>query len=79
MPVSRDTAGRGNRIDGAEFSGLYLARRKNGALLYAGKVEDGFSAEIVARLRVRLDPLVIPRQPVVTAAKPNAKWIEPIV
>ncbi len=69
----------GIALDGAEFSGLYLARRKNGVLLYAGKVEDGFSAEIVARLRVLLDPLVTPRQPVVTAAKPNAKWIEPIV
>jgi bifunctional non-homologous end joining protein LigD len=69
----------GIAFDGADFSGLYLARRKNGALLYAGKVEDGFTAEIVARLRVLLDPLVTRSQPVVTAAKPNAKWIEPIV
>jgi len=28
---------------------------------------------------VLLDPLVTRRQPVATAAKPNAKWIEPIV
>ena len=69
----------GIAFDGADFGGLYLARRKNGALLYAGKVEDGFTDEIVARLRVRLDPLVARRPPVSTAPKPNAKWTEPIV
>jgi bifunctional non-homologous end joining protein LigD len=69
----------GLACDGAEFDGLYLARRRNGALLYAGKVQDGFTAETMARLRARLDPLVIRRQPVATAAKPDAKWIEPIV
>jgi bifunctional non-homologous end joining protein LigD len=69
----------GIAFDGADFSGLYLARRKNGALLYAGKVEDGFTDETVARLRVLLDPLVTRRPPVATAPKPNSKWIEPIV
>jgi bifunctional non-homologous end joining protein LigD len=69
----------GIAFDGADFSGLYLARRTNGALLYAGKVEDGFTDETVARLRVLLDPLVTRKQPVFTAPKPDAKWIEPIV
>ena len=69
----------GIALDGADFGGLYLARRKNGALLYAGKVEDGFTDEIVARLRVRLDPRVTGRPPVSTAPKPNVKWTEPIV
>jgi len=69
----------GIAFDGADFRGLYLARRKNGALLYAGKVDDGFTDETVARLRARLEPLVSGRQPVATALKPNAKWIEPPV
>ena len=33
----------GLAFDGADFSGLYLARRKNGALLYAGEVKDGIT------------------------------------
>jgi bifunctional non-homologous end joining protein LigD len=69
----------GIAVDGADFGGLYLARRKNGALLYAGKVEEGFTDEIVACLRVRLDPLVTRRPSISTAHKPNAKWIVPIV
>jgi ATP-dependent DNA ligase len=48
-------------------------------LVYAGKVEDGFTHETVARLRVLLEPLVTRRQPVATSPKPNAKWIEPIM
>ncbi len=69
----------GIAFDGGNFSGLYLARRKNGALLYAGKVEDGITDETIARLRLRLDPLVTRRPSVSTAHKPNAKWIEPVV
>jgi bifunctional non-homologous end joining protein LigD len=69
----------GIAFDGENFSGLYLARRKNGALLYAGKVEDGITDETIARLRVRLDPLVIRRPSVSAASKPNAKWVEPVV
>jgi bifunctional non-homologous end joining protein LigD len=69
----------GIAFDGADFGGLYLARQKNGALLYAGMVEDGFTDETVARLRLRLDPLVTRRPPISTTPKPNAKWIEPIV
>jgi bifunctional non-homologous end joining protein LigD len=69
----------GIAFEGTDFGGLYLARRKNGALLYAGKVEDGFTDETVARLCVQLEPLVTRTPPVSTAPKPNAKWIEPIV
>jgi bifunctional non-homologous end joining protein LigD len=69
----------GMGFDGADFNGLYLARRQNSALIYAGKVEDGFTDEAVANLRAQLDPLVTRRQPVKTARKPNAKWLEPTV
>jgi bifunctional non-homologous end joining protein LigD len=69
----------GIAFDGADFGGLYPARRKNGALFYAGKVEDGFTDETVIRLRVLLDPLVTRRPQIATAANPNAKWLEPIV
>ena len=69
----------GIAFDGENFGGLYLARRKKGALIYAGKVEDGFTDESIGHLRALLDPLVTRKQPVATAPKPNAKWLEPIV
>ena len=69
----------GMSFDDADFNGLYLARQQKGMLVYAGKVEDGFTDETVSHLRARLDPLVTRRQPVSTARKPNAKWLEPTV
>jgi bifunctional non-homologous end joining protein LigD len=69
----------GMGFDSADFNGLYLARQQKGMLVYAGKVEDGFTDEAVSHLRARLDPLVTRRQPVSTARKPNAKWLEPTV
>jgi bifunctional non-homologous end joining protein LigD len=41
-------------FDDADFNGLYLARRRNDVLVYAGKVEDGFTDEAVSHLRARL-------------------------
>ena len=69
----------GLAFDGADFSGLYLARRKNGALLYAGEVKDGITDETAAGLRVLLEPLITSKPPFSTAPKLNAKWVEPIV
>ena len=69
----------GLAFDGADFSGLYLARRKNGVLLYAGEVKDGITDETAAGLRVLLEPLITSKPPFSTAPKLNAKWVEPIV
>ena len=41
---------------GGKFDGLYLARRDGDELLYAGKVENGFSDQLVRDLKERLDP-----------------------
>jgi hypothetical protein len=32
-------------INRGKFEGIYLGRRENGALVYAGKVENGFETE----------------------------------
>jgi bifunctional non-homologous end joining protein LigD len=69
----------GIAFDGGHFDGLYLARRKNGELLYAGKVEDGFTDATSARLSVLLDPFAIREQLVMTTPRPNAKWLQPVV
>jgi bifunctional non-homologous end joining protein LigD len=44
--------------DGKDWDGIYLGRRKGGALLHAGKVDHGFDKTSVAELRRRLTPLI---------------------
>jgi bifunctional non-homologous end joining protein LigD len=68
----------GIAYDGDDFGGLYLARRRAGKLIYAGKVVDGFPDEAVAPLLSRLKPLLVGKQSVpTTTPKPDAKWVEP--
>ena len=69
----------GLAFDRADFSGLYLARRKNGALLYAGEVKNGITDETAAGLRVLLEPLITSKVPFSTVPKLHARWVEPIV
>ena len=67
-------------FDDEDFGGLYLARRRKQGLVYAGKVEDGFTDEAAAALRAQLEPLVTRKQPVATAnRKTDAKWVEPVL
>jgi len=61
-----------------KFEGIYLARRKKGELLYAGKVEKGFDAKMERDLRAAAEKLKTPTQPLTKKIKkPKAIWLKP--
>jgi bifunctional non-homologous end joining protein LigD len=61
-----------------KFDGIYLARRDEDDLLYAGKVEHGFTAASEMDLRKRAEKLVTKKQPLTKrVAKPKATWLKP--
>ena len=65
---------------GRKFDGVYLARKDGDELLYAGKVERGFSEQQVKQLKQRLDPYRTRTQPLTTKVdKPKAAWFKPAV
>jgi bifunctional non-homologous end joining protein LigD len=45
-------------LDGNEWDGIYLCRRKGSELIDAGKVDHGFDKASAADLRKRLTPLI---------------------
>jgi bifunctional non-homologous end joining protein LigD len=63
-----------------KVASLYVGRRENGKLLYAGKVRTGYTESTARELRERLDPLIRNSSPLdVPVKKPKATWVEPIV
>jgi bifunctional non-homologous end joining protein LigD len=66
-------------FDENKFAGLYLARRKNRKLVYAGMVEDGFPHETAAEVRARLEPLITNVRPLENFAGKDARWVHPSV
>ncbi|WP_407154908.1 DNA ligase D [Bradyrhizobium sp. STM 3557] len=63
-----------------KIASLYVGRRENGKLLYAGKVRTGYTEEAARELRERLDPLIRRTSPLdVQIKKPKATWVEPTV
>jgi ATP-dependent DNA ligase len=63
-----------------KFDGVYLGRREGKRLVYAGKVENGFSEEQVGRLQDRTRSLKGKRQPIEAARSfPKAEWLEPVL
>jgi bifunctional non-homologous end joining protein LigD len=61
-----------------KFDGVYLGRRENGELLYAGKVENGFDATAERKLRERAERLKTSTQPLSKKIeKPKAIWLKP--
>jgi bifunctional non-homologous end joining protein LigD len=60
-----------------EWDGLYLARRKGDALLYAGKVDHGFDKASISALRKRLKPLIRRTQPYTKRIAHKGVWVEP--
>jgi hypothetical protein len=64
----------GFALDGNDWDGIYLSRRKGNDLIYAGKVDHGFDKTSAAILRKRLTPLIRKTQPY---AKRIAHWVEP--
>jgi bifunctional non-homologous end joining protein LigD len=65
---------------GSKFDGVYLGRREGKTLVYAGKVETGFSEEQVKRLQDRTRGLKSKRQPIeADRTLPKAEWLEPVL
>lgn len=63
---------------GNKFDGIYLGRRKEDELLYAGKVEHGISIAQQKALRKRAEKLRAKNQPLTTKIKkPKARWLRP--
>ncbi len=63
-----------------KVASLYVGRRENGNLLYAGKVRTGYTEATARELRERLEPLIRRTSPLsVGVKKPKATWVEPEV
>lgn len=67
----------GFALDGKDWDGIYLGRRKGNDLIYAGKVDHGFDKMSVAELRRRLTPLVRKTQPYAKRIAHKGTWVEP--
>lgn len=63
-----------------KVASLYVGRRENGKLVYAGKVRTGYTETTARELRERLDPLIRKTSPLsIAVKKPKATWVEPEV
>jgi bifunctional non-homologous end joining protein LigD len=59
---------------------VYLGRHEGKKLVYAGKVENGFSDYQVKRLQERTRNLKSKRQPIeADRTFPKAEWLEPVL
>jgi bifunctional non-homologous end joining protein LigD len=67
----------GFALDGNDWDGVYLGRRKGEDLVYAGKVDQGFDKTSIADLRKRLTPLIRKTQPYAKKIAHRAIWVEP--
>jgi bifunctional non-homologous end joining protein LigD len=67
----------GFALDGNDWDGLYVGRRKGKDLVYAGKVDHGFDKTSAAELRRRLMPLIRKTQPYAKRIAHKATWVEP--
>lgn len=69
----------GFALDGEDWDGIYIGRRKGDELIYAGKVDHGFDKASAADLRKRLTPLIRKTQPYTKRIAHKAIWVEPKV
>ena len=61
-----------------KFDGVYLGRERGGEIVYAGKVENGFSDASARDLQTRLKPYATRKQPLAKSiSKPKATWYRP--
>jgi bifunctional non-homologous end joining protein LigD len=67
----------GFALDGDQWDGLYVGRRKGTDLVYAGKVDHGFDKMSAKLLRERLAPLIRKTQPYSKRIAHKGIWIEP--
>ncbi|RZN33768.1 DNA ligase D [Bradyrhizobium sp. Leo121] len=62
------------------IASLYVGRHAGDKLLYAGKVQTGYTEKSARELRERLDPLIRRTSPLsIPVKKPKATWVEPEV
>ena len=69
----------GFALDGNDWDGIYVGRRKGDDLIYAGKVDHGFDKRSSAELRKRLTPLIRKTQPYTKRIAHKGVWVEPEV
>jgi bifunctional non-homologous end joining protein LigD len=67
----------GFALDGNDWDGLYVGRRKGAELTYAGKVDHGFDKANAQALRARLTPLIRKTQPYSKKIAHRGIWVEP--
>jgi bifunctional non-homologous end joining protein LigD len=67
----------GFALDGNDWDGIYVGRRKGKDLVYAGKVDHGFDKKSAADLRKRLTPLIRKTQPYTKRIAHKGIWVEP--
>ena len=64
-------------LDGNDWDGIYVGRRKGKDLIYAGKVDRGFDKASAADLRKRLTPLIRKTLPYTKRIAHKGIWREP--
>ena len=67
----------GFALDGNDWDGIYLGRRRGNDLIYAGKVDHGFDKKSSIELRRRLTPLIRKTQPYTRRIAHKGIWVEP--
>jgi bifunctional non-homologous end joining protein LigD len=67
----------GFALDGNKWDGIYIGREKAGQLIYAGKVDHGFTPASEKELRTRLQPLIRKTQPYAKKIAHRGIWVEP--
>jgi bifunctional non-homologous end joining protein LigD len=67
----------GFALDGSKWDGLYIGRERAGRLIYAGKVDHGFTPQSEKDLRARLKPLIRKTQPYARKIAHRGIWVEP--
>lgn len=65
----------GFALDGKDWDGIYLGRRKGNDLVYAGKVDRGFDKASATRLRQLLTPLIRKTQPYAKRSRTRASGL----
>jgi bifunctional non-homologous end joining protein LigD len=67
----------GFALDGKNWDGIYIGRRKGKDFIYAGKVDHGFDKNSAVDLRARLTPLIRKTQPYSKRIAHKGVWVEP--
>ena len=67
----------GFALDGNDWDGMYVGRRKGNDLIYAGKVDHGLDKKSAPDLRERLTALIRKTQPYSKRIAHKGIWVEP--